>query len=75
MKLARKDLGKVGNASPLYLFSQDITTMVTRRKYTATLRRIMCEIIEDDVLSGDFEERLRQFVRTCKDDPERGSRY
>lgn len=32
----------------------------------------MCEIIEDDVLSGDFEERLRQFVRTCKDDPEEG---
>ena len=64
MKLAGKDLGKVGNASPLQLFARGITAEATRRKYTATMRRIMCEIIEDDVLSGDFEERLRQFVRT-----------
>lgn len=70
MKLARKDLVKVCNASPLQLFARGITAEATRRKYTATLRRIMCEIIEDGVLSGDSEERSRQFVRTCKDDPE-----
>lgn len=69
MKLAKEEIIRTADASPLKLFAQGIKTELTRRKYTATLRRVMCEILEE-ILEGDFEERTRQFVQHAKDDPD-----
>ena len=69
MKLIKEEIIRTADASPLKLFEQGIKTELTRRNYTATLRRVMCEILED-ILAGDFEERTRQFVQNAKDDPD-----
>lgn len=70
MKLKKEEIARPEDTSPLQLFSQGIKTDLTRRKYTATLRRIMCDILED-ILEGDFEERTKQFVQLARDNPER----
>ena len=69
MKLTREEIGKSGGMTPLQLFSHGIRADATRRKYTATLRRITCDILED-ILEGDFEERVAQFVQHGKDNPD-----
>ena len=69
MKLAKDEIARSGNIPPLQLFQQGIRAEVTRRKYTATLRRILCDILED-VFEGDFERRAEQFVRRGRDDPQ-----
>lgn len=51
------------------LFYQGIRAEATREKYTRTLRRIVCEILED-VLEGTFGDRVNQLVRKAKLDPE-----
>jgi len=48
---------------------QGIKAEATRKKYTRTLRRILCEIFED-VLDGDFEQRANQLVNDAKKNPE-----
>jgi len=48
---------------------QGIKAEATRKKYTRTLRRILCEIFED-VLDGDFEQRANQIVNEAKENPE-----
>ena len=53
---------------PLLLFEQDILDEVTRRKYAATSRRILCVIFED-LLEGNFEEQAMQLVQKGKGDP------
>ena len=68
MKLAREEIIRSADASPLKLFEQGIKAEATRRKYRRTLRRVMCEVLED-VLEGDFEARARQFVQRARDDP------
>lgn len=47
MKLTREEIGKSGGMTPLQLFSHGIRADATRRKYTATMRRILCDILED----------------------------
>ena len=69
MKLTKDEIVRSGNIQPLQLFRQGIRAEVTRRKYTATLRRILCDILED-VFEGDFERRTEQFVRRGRDDPQ-----
>lgn len=69
MKLAKDEIIRSEDASPLQLFSQGIRAEATHRKYTATLRRITCEVLED-VLEGSFEERVVQFVQHGRDDPD-----
>ena len=69
MKLVKEEIIRTVDTSPLQLFEQGIRNATTRRKYTATPRRVMCEILED-ILAGDFEERTRQFVQHAKDDPD-----
>ena len=68
MKLTRDEISGSGSASPLRRFEQGIRAEVTRTKYTATLRRILCDILEE-VLEGDFEERAEQFVERGREDP------
>ena len=69
MKLTKDDIAGSGDESPLRLFEQGIPAEVTRRKYTATLRRILCGMLED-TLEGGFEERAAQFVRRAREDPD-----
>lgn len=68
MKLTREDIIRSDDTSPLLLFAQGIPAEITRKKYTATLRLIMCEVFED-ILEGSFEDRVGQFVKHAKDDP------
>ena len=51
-------------------FDHGTRAEATRRKYTETLRRITCDILED-VPEGDFEAGVEQFVQCCRDDPGR----
>ena len=69
MKLARSEIARSGGENPLRLFDQGIRAEATRRKYTATVRRILCDVLED-VLEGDFEQRASQFVQRGRDDPD-----
>lgn len=41
---------------------------MTKEKYTRTLKRILCDVLED-ILTGTFEERSAQFVNKSKSDP------
>jgi len=68
VKITEKDLVEV-NQNPLELYYQGIKSEQTREKYTRTLRRILCETL-DDILSGTFEERAVQLVKKAKVDPD-----
>ncbi len=69
MKLTEDDIIRSEDASPLpLLFGQGIPGGVTRRKYAATLCRILCATFED-LLEGDFEKRAAQFVQKGKTTP------
>ncbi|MGI0023509.1 MAG: integrase [Nitrososphaeraceae archaeon] len=68
MKITREDLQSI-KEEPIELFYQGIKSEATRNKYTRTLRRILCETLED-ILEGSFEERARQLVKMAKSNPE-----
>ena len=55
--------------SPPDLFRQGIRAEKTHEKYTRTLRKIACDIMED-VLQGDFEERVAASVGHDKEHPD-----
>ncbi len=64
MKITREEfenVAKVTNANPLDLLRQGIRAEATRYVYTRTLRRILCDVLED-VPEGAFEQRAAQFV-------------
>ncbi|HEU5488170.1 MAG: hypothetical protein KGH87_04595 [Thaumarchaeota archaeon] len=67
MKLRKEDIQSISEES-LQLFYQGIKSPVTKEKYTRTLRRILCDVLED-ILTGTFEERASQFVNKSKNDP------
>jgi len=65
----RKDEFKRSKEKPaLELFRQGIKADETREKYTRTLKRILCVILED-FLEGSFDQRANQIVRIAKEDP------
>ncbi|MDH5431117.1 MAG: integrase [Nitrosopumilus sp.] len=69
MKITKEEFQRIGEESPLELFHQGIKAKETREKYTRTLRHVLCKIFED-ILEGDFEERVKQFVKHAKEDPD-----
>ena len=69
MKISPEDIIHIGDASPLDLFRQGIRADATRVRYTESLRKVLCEFLED-VLEGSFEQRVEQLVRHGKDEPE-----
>ena len=69
MKITRDELERTEEESVLDLFTQGIRAEATRKKYTRTLRKILCEVFED-VLEGDFETRAAQLVRMAKENPD-----
>ena len=68
MKLRKEDIVRSQDASPLQLFGQGMRAEATRSWYTRKLRGIVCDILED-ILEGDFEQRVEQFVRRSRDEP------
>lgn len=70
VKIENKDL-QVTNHSALELFYHGIKSKETKDKYTRTLRRILCDILEN-VLEGSFEDRTSQLVSKTKKDPDWG---
>ena len=68
MKLTKEDIVRVEDDEPLELFSQGIKSKETLDKYTRMLRQVTCKVLED-VLEGDFEERVQQMVNIGREDP------
>ena len=69
MRLTKDEIVRSGDAAPLELFRQGMRARYTQEKYTRTLRQILCKYFED-ILEGEFEERVAQLVRHGRDDPE-----
>ncbi|MCV0431528.1 integrase [Nitrosopumilus sp.] len=69
MKITKEEFQRIGKESPLELFHQGIKAKETREKYTRTLRQVLCNIFED-IFEGDFEDRVNQFVKLAKEDPD-----
>jgi hypothetical protein len=65
VKITKEEFQRIGEENPLELFYQGIKTKETREKYTRTLRHVTCKIFED-ILDGDFEERVKQLVKHAK---------
>ena len=68
MRLTRDEIVRSKDEHPLELFRQGIRAVQTREKYERTLRMITCKIL-DEVLEGDFEERVEQMVSHGREDP------
>lgn len=54
--------------NPLELFYQGIRADATRDKYTRTLRRLVCDTLEE-ILHGTFEERVTELVDKSRKNP------
>ena len=68
MKIRVEDLHEI-TSEPIKLFYDGIKSHETREKYTRTLRRILCDFLED-VLHGSFEERAAELVNKAKSNPD-----
>ena len=68
LKIRREEL-QSAKAEPIELFYQGIRARETKEKYTRTLRRLLCDTLED-VLEGDFDDRAAQLVTKAKSDPD-----
>jgi len=62
-------LSRSEKKSALDYFLQGIKAEATRKKYTRTLRRILCDYFEE-LFEGDFEQRANELVKTAKEDPD-----
>ncbi|MDA7953552.1 MAG: hypothetical protein MPJ05_07045 [Nitrosopumilus sp.] len=51
-------------------FRLGIKSEETRKCYERKMRQILCDIIGDDVLQGNVDERAEQLVNIAKEDPE-----
>jgi integrase len=67
LKISKDDLERL-EENPIELFYQGIKSPETKDKYTRTLRRILCDILED-LLHGSLEDRAAQLVDMAKKDP------
>ena len=66
--MTKDEIVRSKDEHPLELFRQGIRAVQTREKYERTLRMITCKIL-DEVLEGDFEERVEQMVKHGREDP------
>ena len=69
MKLAAAEASMTGERRRPDLFRQGMRAVKTREKYARALRKMVCEIMED-VLQGDFEERLAVMVGRGREHPD-----
>lgn len=68
LKLTKEEFQRTTQESPYQLFLEGIKAKETQAKYVRTLRRILCQILEE-FLEGTFEERTAQLVKLAKKDP------
>ena len=69
MKLTKDEIVRAGDASPMDLFAQGTRSKETLEKYSRTLRQVTCEFLEE-ILEGEFGERVAQLVRYAREEPE-----
>ncbi len=69
MKLTKEGFERTDTASTMELFLQGIKAEQTREKYTHSLRYILCGVL-DEILDGTFEQRVEQFVKYGKENPD-----
>tara|TARA_Y100000590_G_scaffold154082_1_gene177037 strand:- start:5774 stop:7015 length:1242 start_codon:yes stop_codon:yes gene_type:complete len=69
MKLTREEFQRSKKESEYNMFLAGIRSDATKEKYVRTLRKVLCEFL-DDFFKGDVEQRCAQIVKHGKDDPE-----
>ena len=69
MKLTREEFERTRTDSAFELFLDGIKAEQTKKKYVRTLKKILCDILED-FLEGTIEERSNNLVKIAKKDPE-----
>lgn len=69
MKITNEDIVKL-NKNPLELFYNSFRSQSTKISYTRKLKKVFCDYLED-VLHGNFEERVYEFVNISKNDTDR----
>lgn len=68
MKIYREELQQQKEEVPIELFYAGCRSPATKTKYTRTLRKILCDVLED-VLEGTFEQRANQLISYSKENP------
>jgi len=69
MKLTREEFERTRTDSAFELFLDGIKAKQTKKKYVRTLKKILCDILED-FLEGTLEQRSNSLVKTTKENPE-----
>src|SRR3990172_2248907 len=69
LKIRKDEFERSEEQPALELFWQGIRAEETREKYTRSLRRILCVILEE-FFEGSFEQRADQMVKVAKENPE-----
>lgn len=68
MKLPKDEFRRSKEQHSLVLFRQGIRSKQTLEKYERTLKWLLNHFLED-ILEGNFEERVSYLVKTAKEDP------
>ncbi|WP_428326635.1 integrase [Nitrosopumilus sp.] len=68
MKIHREELQQQREELPIELFYAGCKSPETKKKYTRTLNKILCDVLED-VLEGTFEQRANQLVSYSQENP------
>ena len=68
MKILREELQQQREELPIELFYAGCKSPETKKKYTRTLQKILCDVLED-VLEGSFEQRANQLVSYSQENP------
>lgn len=69
MKLTKEEFQRSTKESEYKLFLAGIRSDETKAKYVRTLRKILCEFL-DDFFKGDLEQRCTQLVKHAKEETE-----
>ena len=69
MKLTKEEFQRSKKESEYNLFLAGIRSDETKAKYVRTLRKILCEFL-DDFFKGDLEQRCTQLVKHAKEETE-----
>lgn len=68
MKLKLEEFKRTEEKPAIELFHDGIKNEVTRFNYKRILRRLLCDVFQE-ILSGNFEERVQKFVNRTREDP------
>jgi hypothetical protein len=68
LKIYREELQQQREELPIELFYAGCKSPETKKKYTRTLQKILCDVLED-ILEGTFEQRANQLVSYSQENP------